>query len=634
MKKTKFLMALACFGLLITACNPSETTTSGSKPTSSSGNTASTTSKDSSSSTTSTSSITPEPETYYEVAFGNDGLNGSDGKWGKGKEYKWTFSVPKHYTKVVFAVGAQMSSSSHGDRSLYTNHEGASSSDSFESNEANDGTCRITLKVNGVQQEVTHDTYEAAGLTNSEMNYFKLAEFGVNAGDVEVSLTTNAQTGYRLMLGEGARLYYKAADESATPVIPVDEGEGYAITFSATHGDVWVYESGQDYTQLPVKTNTTESRDEDGKKTKWIEPEETDTKEPQVNFKVVCEAGYEIDADCFAITGEFNKIKVVSNDAEENSWIVRITKIKSDLTIVITPKVHVDGINGYEITFALTNATAKVYVGPKDETGSNVDNGEEGKFYTRAKTDPYDYSKSEPQFNFEIIPNDGYEFNDGVEWGEATEMSSSAVSFIAPSANYNKLKKSTNGGYTLTKVAGALTITAEATQIQQVDPRVVDFSAKTANHSAYNDTWAYGDVTVAGGANNNGQWAFVKMGGKSTTISAATHPGTYIKTDTATEYSVASVTIKYIGKCYNQESEKATVKVESYSDAALATKVAETEAKEVAAITTEGEINEVTYEFAAAQTANLYYKVCFDIINTTNYNGVVALEKITFNVAA
>ena len=406
----------------------------------------------------------PDPETYYEVEFGaaNEALNDS-GKWGKGKEYKWTFSVPKHYTKVVFAVGAQMSSSSHGDRSLYTNHEGASSNDKFESNEANDGTCRVTLKVNGVQQEVTHDTYTDAGLTNSEMNYFKMAEFAVNAGDVEVSLTTNASTGYRLMLGEGARLYYKAADESATPVVPVDEGEGYAVTFSATHGEVWVYESGQDYSVAPVKTNTTETRDEEGKKTKWIEPEEETTLEPQVNFKVICEAGYEVDADCLAITGSYNKIKVVSNNAEENSWTIRITKIKSDLSIVITPKVHVDGINGYEISFALTHATAKVYVGPKDETGSNVDAGEEGKFYTRAKTDPFDYSKTEPQFNFEIIPEEGYEFNDGVEWGEATEVSSSAVSFITPGANYNKLKKSANGGYTLTKVAGALTITAEAT---------------------------------------------------------------------------------------------------------------------------------------------------------------------------
>ena len=483
MKKTKFLIARACFGLLITGCNPGTATSESKKPTSTSGNTSNPSKSSTASSTpSSTSSVAPEPETYYEAPF--EAGYESATKWEKGHEYKFTFSVPKHYTKVVFAFGAQMSSSSHGDRSLYTNHEGASSNDSFESNEANDGTCRITLKVNGVQQEVTHDTYEEAGLTNSEVNYFKVAEFAVNAGDVVVSMTTNAQTGYRLLIGEGARLYYKAADESATPVLPVDDGEGYAITFSATHGEVWVYESGQDYSVAPVKTNTTESRDEDGKKTKWIEPEETDTKEPQVNFKVVCEAGYEIDADCFAITGTFNKIKVVSNDTEDNSWTVRITKIKSDLAIVVTPKVHQEGINGYEVTFALTNATAKVYVGPKDETGSNVDAGAEGKFYTRDKTDPTNYSKaSDCQFNFEIVPNEGYEFNDGVEWGEATEVSSSVVSFIAPGANYNKLKKSANGGYTLTKVAGALTITAEATKVQ-AQAIVLDYTGLSNDKSS------------------------------------------------------------------------------------------------------------------------------------------------------
>ena len=459
-------MALACFGLLITACNPGSNSGGESKPASSSG-AASTSSKPSTSSTPtpSSSSVAPDPETYYSAPF-EAGYETAT-KWAKGHEYKFTFSVPKHYTKVVFAFGAQMSSSSHSDRSLYTDHNGASDSDPFESNEANDGTCRITLKVNGVAQEVTHDTYGEAGLTNTEVNYFKVAEFGVNAGTVEVSMTTHASTGYRLLIGEEARLYYKAADESADPVIPVDEGEGYNITFSATNGEVWVYESGQDYSVAPVKTNTTQSRDEEGKKTKWIEPEEATTLEPQVNFKVVCAAGYEIDADCLAITGQYNKIKIVSNDTEENSWIVRVTKIKSDLSIVITPKVHVDGINGYEITFALTHATAKVYVGPKDETGSNVDAGEEGKFYTRDKATPFAYSKTEPQFNFEIIPEEGYEFNDGIEWGEVTEMSSSAVEFITPKANYNKLKLSANGGYTLTKVAGALTITAVATEVQE-----------------------------------------------------------------------------------------------------------------------------------------------------------------------
>ena len=326
MKKTSFLMALACFGLLITACNPGSNSGGESKPTSTSGN-ASTSSKPSTS-TPSSSSVAPDPETFYSAPY--EAGYESATKWEKGHEYKFTFSVPKHYTKVVFAFGAQMSSSSHSDRSLYTDHNGASSDDPFESDEANDGTCRITLKANGVEQEVTHDTYGDAGLTNSEINYFKVAEFAVNAGEVVVSMTTHAKTGYRLMLGGEARLYYKAADESADPVIPVtpvDDGEGYNITFSATNGEVWVYESGQDYSVAPVKTNTTETRDEEGKKTKWIEPEEETTLEPQVNFKVVCEAGYEVDADCLAITGSYNKIKVVSNNAEENSWTIRITKI-------------------------------------------------------------------------------------------------------------------------------------------------------------------------------------------------------------------------------------------------------------------------------------------------------------------
>ena len=323
MKKTSFLMALACFGLLITACNPGSNPGSESKPASSSG-AASTSSKPSTSSTPtpSSSSVAPDPETYYSAPF-EAGYETAT-KWAKGHEYKFTFSVPKHYTKVVFAFGAQMSSSSHSDRSLYTDHNGASDSDPFESNEANDGTCRIALKVNGVAQEVTHDTYGEAGLTNSEVNYFKVAEFGVNAGTVEVSMTTHASTGYRLLIGEEARLYYKAADESADPVIPVDDGEGYNITFSATNGEVWVYESGQDYSVAPVKTNTTESRDEEGKKTKWIEPEEATTLEPQVNFKVVPEAGYEVDTTCITLSGtqgtDWNSLKDNTLYISSGTW--------------------------------------------------------------------------------------------------------------------------------------------------------------------------------------------------------------------------------------------------------------------------------------------------------------------------
>ena len=123
------------------------------------------------------------------------------------------------------------------------------------------------------------------------------------------------------------------------------------------------------------------------------------------------------------------------------------------------------------------------------------------------------------------------------------------------------------------------------------------------------------------------------MGGKSATISAANHPGTWIKTDAAVAYSVASVTMKFVGKCYNQDSEKATVTVLAYSDAGLTTKVAETPAQEVPAISDNDGVETLTFTFATAPAANMYYKINFDIINTTTYNGVVALEKVTFNAA-
>jgi len=295
-------------------------------------------------------------------------------------------------------------------------------------------------------------------------NYSQLADVKVGAVNLVAGanvLTYKRTESYNLLIKDFVIIVKNTGDIVEPPVVE----EGYDITFTHEHCEVLVFEEGQDYSVAPVKTDKTVSRDEEGKITKWIEPEETDTLEPQVNFKVVCDEGYEVDADCLTITGEYNKIKIVSNDAEENSWIIRITKIKSDLTIAVVAKEKVEGaVDGFEVTFALENCTVKVYVGPKDETGSNVDTAEA--YYTRSKTDPYGYTKSEGQINFEIIPNSGFEFKDGIEWPvEKPEVSSSVVSFIAPSANYNKLKLNANGTYTLTKVTGALTITISATAI-------------------------------------------------------------------------------------------------------------------------------------------------------------------------
>lgn len=161
------------------------------------------------------------------------------------------------------------------------------------------------------------------------------------------------------------------------------------------------------------------------------------------------------------------------------------------------------------------------------------------------------------------------------------------------------------------------------------ETKVIDFTAKTANHNSYGDEWSYGDVKVAGGANNNGQWAYIKLGPKSATISGDSYIGTYIKTGQI-DFAVKTVTLDLLGKSYNQADEKASVHVESYSDATFTTKVAETDAKETPAITTAGERASISFSFTAANE-DLYYKIVVDVTNTTTYNGVFCLEKVTFS---
>ena len=509
MKKSKFLVALACFGLLVTGCNkPAES--KGSQPTSTSGaasQPASTPASTPASSAAPTSSVAPVEDKYYLVPFG-EGYETAT-KWEKGHEYKWTFKLTKNYKKVVFAFGAQMSSSSHGDRSLYTNHEGASSSDPFESNEANDGTCRITLKVNGVQQEVTHDTYEEAGLTNTEINYYKVAEFAVNAGDVEVSMTTHAQTGYRLMLGEEVRLYYKDSDESATPITPAFEG--YKVTFSGEHCKVYVYDT-KDYTKTPKETNSCIAKDEEGNIVAY-DPEDEQL-QPQVNFKVVCDEGYSLNASNFKITGKYNKLKQGPAEADglPSEEYFRITKVQEDLAVVITP-VQGTQAKGYKMTFTATNCSIKVYIGEKNADGTNLDTAEDGVYYARAKDSPYDISFASPQVNFEVVCNEGYEFKPAID----AEGKVTFITFTAAEGKigYNKFKDNGNGLYNLTKIDSDLAIAITATEKAAEDiPAGATKVTKTVAELKAANNWENGgvvtsftigeiDVTVAGDAGDS-----------------------------------------------------------------------------------------------------------------------------------
>ena len=130
-----------------------------------------------------------------------DGSESAD-KFGKGQSFKWTIKLKKNY-KVNFQLGFKLSSSSHGDRKFQTYAEGASSSDSFESNSANDGTQRYWLLVNGERVEVTNTkTYSENNMGTDSFTEVELIDsLDLKAGKNVLEFCSHASTGYRLFVG-------------------------------------------------------------------------------------------------------------------------------------------------------------------------------------------------------------------------------------------------------------------------------------------------------------------------------------------------------------------------------------------------------------------------------------------------
>ena len=154
---------------------------------------------------------------------------------------------------------------------------------------------------------------------------------------------------------------------------------------------------------------------------------------------------------------------------------------------------------------------------------------------------------------------------------------------------------------------------------------VCDFTAKSASHSAYTDSWKYGDFTVFGGANNNKGWAYVKMGGKKENLTSA-NP-VYISSPKVAS-SVSKVQVSIIAGSLG----KSGMSVNSwgvyvYSDASMTNQI---DYVAGGTITKNAAVFELTPSSGSAWSANNYYKVSFDLKNTTTTNGIVWLDKITF----
>ena len=152
-----------------------------------------------------------------------------------------------------------------------------------------------------------------------------------------------------------------------------------------------------------------------------------------------------------------------------------------------------------------------------------------------------------------------------------------------------------------------------------------DFTAKTAGSSAYNSTWTYGDFSITNGANNNKGWTYIKFGGKNTTIS--TYNPCYVKSPKV-EKAVASIdvctnagnltagSVNNWGVCVYSDAEMKT-RIDSVKGGTMTSKTAET-------------LTLSPTSPATSWPANSYYKVYFDLANTSTTNGIVWVDSINW----
>ena len=249
---------------------------------------------------------------------------------------------------------------------------------------------------------------------------------------------------------------------NATRTEDIDKVQGVRVTFvhsAEDHFKVFVYKTKSYDTETPTETYSCYARDENGNA---IDYDASASLQPQVNFKVVCDDNYVVKKANVVVaatdptdTGDTHKNIKQGPDTGEglpDATYFRITKIQRDITITITAVEDSGQAQnpGYVTEFVTNHCQVKVYVGPKDATGSNVDEGPN--YYTRSKDSPYGYSLNNGQINFEVIPDAGYKFVSGLEISAEGK-----VPFVA-CADYNKVVRESENWFRVTKINADIAI--------------------------------------------------------------------------------------------------------------------------------------------------------------------------------
>ena len=151
----------------------------------------------------------------------------------------------------------------------------------------------------------------------------------------------------------------------------------------------------------------------------------------------------------------------------------------------------------------------------------------------------------------------------------------------------------------------------------------LDFTTKAFKHSAYTDSWEYDGWTVSGGANNNANWAYAKMGGKNTNLSS--YNDIYISSPLVSASS-SKVEVNIIAGSVSKSGMSATMGLYVYSDSSLSTQIDYVGEK---TITSSANLFSFTPTNGDAWPASSYYKVVFTCANTSTTNGIVWLDNVS-----
>lgn len=194
--------------------------------------------------------------------------------------------------------------------------------------------------------------------------------------------------------------------------------------------------------------------------------------------------------------------------------------------------------------------------------------------------------------------------------------------------NYSKLNYTAMKHFNLLKttlllfalIVGSLSSWADYTKVMECD-----LTSKSYGASNYNTSTDYGDWTIVNGANNNKGWTYFKMGGKSTTLSSA-NP-CYIYSTAAASSRVDKVTVHIPSGSLS----KSGMSVNSWGVYVYSDKAMKTQVDYVAGGTITN--SEGTFDFTPSVgkvwSAGYYYKVSWNLANTTSTNGIVCVDKIT-----